>query len=136
MVTNVDSHQEFQAMAVVYGFFFIFLSAIATMAPKITELYESTAFDDLYRMVGALAFYLLVLFSAMAMASLGGGLMKSINTMGLDTFYRMGFIFLMSILPLFYSLSIGFILHLDLWLILIESLVIFIYILWIQRKLR
>ena len=51
LTTNVDANRTFQSMVIVYGFFFILQSAVATMTPNVVSLHESEVFDLTYRTV-------------------------------------------------------------------------------------
>lgn len=128
----------FQSMAVIYGFFFILLSAFAGMTPVVREIYIADPAISSYGWLAANTYYLLVLISAMSMVLLGDGLIRSLKTMAVDESYRIGFALLAAALPLFYSIVIGFLVNLELWLIIIQTGIILFLIIWrahARRKL-
>ncbi len=126
----------FQSMAVVYGFFFILLSAFAGMTPEVRDMYIADSAIYSYGWFAAGTYYLLVLVSAMSMVLLGNGLIRSLKTMAVDESYRVGFVLLATALPLFYSIVIGFLVNLESGLIIFQTGIILALISWRGYALR
>lgn len=124
-------------MAVIYGFFFILLSAIARMSETIYDLSVDMSIPSYYRLIALEMFYMLVLFAGLAMGIFGLGLYWSMTRLLVPKVLRNSLLVVVLMLPLFFSIAIGFMLRMSLFLIACESIVISlgpIFIYSLRRK--
>ena len=125
------AREVFNGMAVVYGFFFILLSAVATMASEFVNFINDSSIDFFIRYTGSFVFYGLVLIIGLGTAGFGSGLNETAVKMAVSKSFTWGLLIVTVTLPLFFVAVIGLLLRMAPLLILAESFITEVFALFL-----
>jgi len=126
-VSSENARQVFNGMAVIYGFFFILLSAIVAMAGQYRDFVHDLNVDPLQKFLGLATFYLLVMFAGFGTAGFGAGLSDAARKMAVSDTFTESLMIVTLTLPLIYSASIGFLVGMPWFVVTPESIIVELY---------
>ena len=125
------AREVFNGMAVVYGFFFILLSAVATIASEFVNFINDSSIDFFIRYTRSFVFYGLVLIIGLGTAGFGSGLNETAVKLAVSKSFTWGFLIVTVTLPLFFVAVIGLLLRMAPGLILAESFITEVFALFL-----